>query len=65
MDMIGADVRWGWFSWTGASSEVNGKLLWHLKEHDDLVEPYELENCEGGRQGMTGSFLTQNYTSNP
>lgn len=47
LDMIGADGRCGWFSRAGGQSEVNGELLWRLKEHDDLAEPYELEERRG------------------
>lgn len=47
LDMIGADGRCGWFSRAGGQSEVNGKLLWRLKEHADLAEPYELEELRG------------------
>lgn len=41
----------GWGQW-----EVNGKLLWRLKEHADLVEPCELDTREGGRQATTGAI---------
>lgn len=63
--VFGHDCSWCemWvFFLNWGKSEVKDKLLWHLKEHSDLVKAYELGGWGGVWQER---FLTQISTSNP